>query len=308
VNGWKSIGDLAAGHSAYSAFESSPKLTKLFAKLTAQSLGDDASEEVKAKLAKANEALTAAELREQYSISDLDPLSSLTVSKFASGEAAFAAYVQLFSAMSAGSKFSNVPLKSKPVFKESAEKVGKLDFASVSFELDFDKAADGQNVPEEAKEATKALYKQMLGGDKINLWFAKDGNSLVQVSAKDLASAKSIVSLYSTKAEASRSLNGSESYKVTRSGLPSESTMLMLFDTNSLISWGYNMVKGVQKMFPGGEAMQIPEIKFDKNAPKAFVGMSISLKPEHGSVDLFVPSLTVKEVAKIIKPLMNTGD
>jgi hypothetical protein len=276
------------------------------------STADDSNEDVKAKLEKAAEALQAAGQIDTVSFADLAPISGITMNSYENGEAAFAAQMQMYNCLTETSSFGSTPLKSKPAIKENAEKVGALSFTSVKMKFDFDKAIADQNIPEEAKESMKAVLNKLMGGDGMSMWLARDDKSVLQVTAKDWESAKkqveSYLSLKAGSAKKSDTVGDSAAYKLTRNSLPKDVTFLTLIESNSLLNSIYGYVKEIPKMIPGADALQIPELKIDKNAPKSFFGLSVTLKPEHGGFDLFVPSQTIKTVADVVKPLMNQGD
>ncbi len=52
-----------------------------------------------------------------------------------------------------------------------------------------------------------------------------------------------------------------------------------------------------------GLPIQIPVLKADKTKA-TYVGLAISLQPELGSMELWVPGTTVAEVAKMVEPLL----
>ena len=209
-----------------------------------------------------------------------------------------AAQIKLMQTLTANSVFSNVNLKEKPKVQEKALKAGPYELTKVVTKYDFDKAVAG--FPEEARETAKASMKRALGGDELTTWLgAADGKFLTLIS-KDPAEAKALIEKY---LDASKSVGKDPAFQTTRGQMPAEATWMMLLDGAQTAYGIFGSLKDTAGAVPGFP-LAMPELKAPTGKP-AYIGISLILKPEHGSIDLFIPVKAVDEIRKFLGPIFN---
>ena len=295
----KQLGTLPGGLLMYSASNFDASASKTLSAIMQNALADDEDEEARAGIKAALKEMAANERIVSLSASSSIG-SSLEVSEYKDGPNAVAATLKLFKSISKSGTFGNVPLKKAPVIKENAETLGNFKFNSVSFDYDFDKAVE--MLPEGIRDATRATMVRMVG-DKPTMYFGSSGNTVIQISAKDWASAKASIESY---LKGGNPLDKDEGFLSARKQLPADATMLMMGDSARVIEMLMDLVRDQAANVPGFPGGGIPDLKAPKGKP-AYFGASIALKSEYASFDLFIPVTAVQQVRKMFAPLID-GD
>ena len=295
------LGTLPGGRMSYTALRLDPRASKALSRLISEISFDDENEEAKKALDAAAELLGEAGLEAQYSTSDL-PLAALEIAHFKDPAKAVSANLKILKALTPTSAAQNVPLKEKPEIKENAEAVGdfKLHFAKLS--LDIEKAV--AEVPEQMRDAMKASLERMLGSE-MKMWFGTDGKVFLNVTAKDWNTAKGLIESY---LKGDQPVSKDDSFQLTRKNLPGETTMVALVDTGRLVYELFEMFKEMLQAFPGAfPGGAVPELKKPTGKP-AYLGIALTLKPEYGSFELFVPTTAAQQIRKLLAPLIEKDD
>jgi hypothetical protein len=193
--------------------------------------------------------------------------------------------------------FANVPLKEKPAVTERAESVGGVTLHAARIKFDLDRAVS--ELPEEAREATRASLKRALGGEEIGLWLGTDGKVVLQVTAADWAAAKALGSGYLDRGTA---LEKDEAFRFTRKQLPDEATMLIVLDAARTAHSLFGLAKEGAGAVPG-LPVEPPDLKVPDGKP-SYVGIALVLKPEHGRLEVFVPATAAGPIRKVLAPLL----
>jgi hypothetical protein len=227
------------------------------------------------------------------------PLKGLQIYQYDDPAKAVDATRKLFQAMGPGGGFSTGTLKEKPVVKTKAEKFGDFELHSVQFVWDLDKMAE-QVAAKGGEDAKKQFIETMKGimGEKLTVWFGTDGKSVVQVSAADWASARKLLDEYT---KGGKTAGDAKAFQDARKEMPARTSLLGLFDTVQLGSMITDAIKPLMVNAP------VPPNwpnKPDKGVA-AFVGLSVTLQPQRGSLDTFITAAAAQEFYKAyIKPLL----
>jgi hypothetical protein len=204
----------------------------------------------------------------------------------------------MLKALSKEGSFGGVPLKSKPGIAEKAETVGGFALHRAQLSYDFDKAV--AELPDEQREAAKAVVKRNVGGDQSTIWIGTDGKAVLQLTAKEWADAKALAESYLNK---TAPLEKDPAYQFTRKQLPADATMLVILDTAQTAYSLYGIVRESAAAVPGFPKA-LPEAKAP-GGKTAYIGIAVVLRPGHGGFDLFVPAAAVDPVRKLIEPLLD---
>lgn len=225
------------------------------------------------------------------------PSAGLTVYHFDKPDKAVAAVLKMYRSMDP--KTAN--LKSKPDIKENAEKYGDFKLHSVQVAFDLDKMAEPAAAKggEDAKKATVEALKGIIG-EKKNVWFGSDGKTAVQVSAPDWETARKMLDQYT---KGSGTAGEGNTFRDLRKEMPKQASILVMGDAVHLFKMGLDVVK--PQLPPGvSPPADWPNMK-DKGA-LAYIGLALTLQPNHGGIDLFLTADAVQEFFKVvIKPLVS---
>lgn len=295
----KEIGSLPGGLLTYSASNFDMNLSKTLSTIMKTALADDENEDAKKIIQDALKELS--DNNRAFELTGANIITGgLQVAEYKDSAKAVASELKMYKAMSKTSTMGGLPLKDKPVIKENAETVGELKLHSVNLSFDFDKAV--QEVPEQVKEATRAMLMKT-AGEKSTLWFGSTNNKVIQVHAKDWTEAKDLLSKF---LENKDPLDKDESFQITRKQLPVEATIVVMADSARFIQAMLDMVKEMFEMMPipGLPGGALPMLKAPKGKP-AYFGIAIVLKDEYASFDFFVPVTAVQQVRKMFAPLID---
>jgi len=131
-----------------------------------------------------------------------------------------------------------------------------------------------------------AIMKKLLG-EEVNVWFGTDGKNVVQLSAPNWNAAQGLLDQY---VQGKKTIGNEQAYKDARVQLPKETSFLILTD---IPSFAQNIV--------GSLPLPIPPV----GKPKAsYLGLSVTVQPEQGSFDLWLPGASVQEIYKMAEPFI----
>jgi hypothetical protein len=293
----KELDRLPQGQAYYLGMKTSSALYKGLGGLMFGVVQDPDSKEAKAvgaaldELAKAGPGVRV----DGYSF----PIKGLQVYQYDEPAKAVDAMVKLFGAMGPGGGFSSGVLKEKPVLKTKAQKHGDFELHSVQFVWDFDKMAE-QVAARGGDDAKKQFVEVMKGvmGDKLTVWFGTDGKSVVQVSAADWASARKLLDDY---AKGGKTAGDAKAFQDARKEMPKQASLLGLFDSVQLAG----TITDVMKPFMGNAPLPPNWPNKPEKGTSAFVGLSVTLQPQRGSLDTFITAAAAQEFYKAyIKPFL----
>ena len=125
-------------------------------------------------------------------------------------------------------------------------------------------------------------------------------NSPDIASGKDWESAREHLSNF---IDGKNPVGGKQAFKDSRQRLPGEATVLALVDGPYYIEKMAEFMGPVLKA--QGMPVNIPPMKATKG--KSFFGMAVTLQPERGSYDLWLPASAVIEIRKML-PQLGGGD
>jgi hypothetical protein len=289
------VGTLPAGDMIYAQTEMDENTTKLLGGLANQ-LGGAGGEAMLKTLGDLQAA------GPQGSISAVSfPTAGITVARFRDPARAVAATTKMFQALEADSTFQNLVLKGKPEFRADAEKHRGFTLNHVTVRYDIDKMLEKQVPDENMRAAMKDAMKKLLG-ESVQTWYGTDGKVVVTLTGTDWASARQRLDDYLD----GKSIAKDASYQQVRRELPAEESMIALIDAPRFaVTMGEyitTMLKGMPVPFP------VPTLKPVKPGAPAFIGMTLTLRPEEGSVDLFLPGSSVHAVRKAIEKAISQPD
>jgi hypothetical protein len=186
-------------------------------------------------------------------------------------------------------------LKGKPELKEKAHKFGGFELHSLHAAWDLEKVAErfsgGQALPEDAKSKLVEFSKKLLG-EELNVWYGTDGKVLVQVIAKDWAAAKKMLDAY---VQGKGTAGEQKAFLASRKELPADATMVMLVNFPGYLGMIADAIKAFVPI-----PLPIPDIG---ETQASYLGMSLAIRPERGSVDIYIPGTAVQEVYKAVAPI-----
>jgi hypothetical protein len=282
-----------AGQLGYAGIQLTPDLVEMFLTLV-NAASSDESKSAKATVtalkdmaAAGPEAMTA-----DFGI----PMKGLQVWNYKDPAKASEAALKMVQSLDAGGNFQNMALKEKPKTQADAKTYRDFKLHEASFVWDFEKAA--QAMPQGGKEAAEAMKKML--GESMKCWFGTDGKVFVQVSAADWEAAQKLLDDYLDNKD---TVGQMPPFQEARKRLPAQATAMLLLDLPQYLqvfsTVAAPMLKGQ------GLPIDIPELKAQKG--RGYVGVSMTLEPEMGSSEVWLPAATVREVRKMLKPVLPTG-
>jgi hypothetical protein len=281
--------NLPAGQLAYFSMKSEPAMMEALKPFIAGAYGgQDDNKDVQQGLDLLNQA-GAGVVYASYNI----PVEGLVVSSYKNPQKAMQGQLKLIQAMKAGAGFQMAVLKEKPVVKENAHTYHGFKLTQVTAQLDWEKVAGGAPGAQEMADA----MKKMFGGEEVRSWFGTDGKLFVTVNAKDWNGAKKLLDEYFA---GKNKVGLNPAFEAARKQLPAAATMVGLVD---LPRYAAITTEFIGPMFKAlGAPFEIPTLKVE--AGKTYVGFAVSLRPQHGSFDLWVPATTISEVHKMVQQFM----
>jgi hypothetical protein len=221
------------------------------------------------------------------------PPQGLSISQVKDPAKAVAGNLHLLQQFKEGGTYGSAVLKGKPEVKPNAETVRGFKLNYVHITYDFDKMAE--KLPGGGKEATDAMKAMM--GDGIKMWFGTDGKSYVQITAPSWDAAKRLFEEY---LDGKNAIGKQKPFEESVKQLPTQATLMGLVDVPQYVA---AMSKYMGPLLKGqGLPVEIPPLTATKG--KTYAGMALTLRPEQGSVDIWVPGTTVSEVRKMVEPVL----
>jgi len=290
------IAKLPAGQMMYVGYEMSPDAARTLMGMMQGMAG--AEGDAKKALDAALERLAAAGGRAAFT-SNSYPVSGVTFQQFDQPGKALAATVDMLKAFGEGSGYMGAMLKGKPEVVADAHTFRDIKFTSIALTWDLDKMSE--MIPG-AGEAMKAYYQKLMG-DGIKMWMGADDKRLIQVVAKDWPAAKEKLERFMA---GENTIGALPAFQATRKQMPERASMLAFIDAGPMAYMVAESAVISLRAMPG-LPFNLPEsIKPLKTDP-AFIGSAVSLQPQRGSMDLFIPVTAVQEMRKVIMQLFAGG-
>jgi hypothetical protein len=293
------LGTLPLGQLGYTATNFDTSLSKTLSLLLKESIADDEDPDARKTIEDALKELSENGRAIDLTAGEMIGGVALEISQYKDPAKAVSSQLKMFKAMTKTASFGSVALKNKPEIKEDAESTGGFKFHLVKLTFDFDKAIE--NLPQEIRDATRASMVKMMG-DRSSTWIGTDGKKVIRVSGKNWQVVRPVVEEY---LKGNKTIDKDEAFQATRKNLPAEATLIFVADTARLVEMIMEVVRemtaGIPGAFPGGN---IPPIKAPMAKP-AYLGVALVLKAEYGSIDIYVPTVAVALVRKMIQPLLD---
>ncbi|HEY2911580.1 MAG TPA: hypothetical protein VGI99_15115 [Gemmataceae bacterium] len=289
------LAKLPRGQGSYSGSHLGKKFADLFKKFSQEFAAADDDEKGAERIAKLQTELAAAGREGEYSAAT-PPQQSITLAMYKEPGRAATALVNLYEAMPAGGKISSIALKKKPEITDKAATYREFTFSEIK--LNFDFAAAVEALPEAAREAALNQFKRLMK-EKTTLWIGTDGKVVVQLMAADWAAAKKLLAEALDPKEA---VGQDKGFELARKNLPKELSVVMMLETGTIVTMMVNQVKAMSQFVPGGAFPQIGSVKPVKGEP-TYLAMSLSLKPQVATADLFFAGTAMNVMTRMIAPL-----
>jgi hypothetical protein len=233
------------------------------------------------------------------------PMQGIQVSHYADPAKAVVAQLKLFAELASGTAYSSGLLKEKPKVTPKAEKYGDFEFTSVELRWDAEKMAQGAGgpapLPDEAKKQIATAIKKVLGESQTS-WIGTDGKVVLQVTAKDWATAKKLLDNHAKGTDTAAKV---AAFRDVRGQLPAEANIIALADVVRYIGLMLETAKPIiENMLP--LPVKLPTMP--ANLPITYCGAAVTLKADRASVDAFISVGTVHEFYKAyVLPLFGAG-
>lgn len=295
LSAFKSLDAMPSGQMVYTGMESSKAMMSALGGLAFGMMVDPESKEGKAAMDALAELVKAAPGTRLDAVNL--PLQSIQVAHYGEPAKAMEAQIQLIQSLAAGANYSAGQLKEKPKVTPKAQKYGDFEFTSVELKWDLDKMVEAIKVPlsDDAKKQLGEAFKKMLGEGQTT-WIGTDGKVVLQVSAKDWATAKKYLKEH---AKGTDKVGAQPAYRDVRKQLPEESSMLAVVDLVRYVEVVLSITRPVmESMMP----LKIPSAPADL-AP-TYCGGAVTMKADRAAVDVFISAATVHQIYKFyIQPL-----
>lgn len=293
------LAKLPRGQMVYTASKLGRKLAEAMRSMSGEFAAGEDDEKTAETLAK-----LAADLADAGPGADLDaaslPAGGLKVTAYADPARAVAALTKTFQALPAGAAVTNVRLKDRP--KVTADAVTHRGFKLTEVRLAFDFEATVKDIPEQMKEMTLASMKRMVQ-EKTALWLGTDGKQVVVVRAADAKAAQKLLDEY---LDGKQTVGADAAFQATRKNLPAEATTVSLTDAGKFLEMMSDYLKTMGDTLPG-LPVQLPKLKPVKGET-AYLGVALTLKPQSGQVDFFLPGAAVGIGRKALGSLFTPVD
>lgn len=282
------LGKLPAGQMMYSAAQFDADSMKSMVGMMLGTPGDGDSSKHKAAV----EKLFAAGMGGSFGTVNF-PASGLTVQRFSDPVKGAQAMTNMMESFNDGGSFGGQPLKSRPVVKADAESHKGFKFTHIKLQLDFDKIAE--QIPGGGGDGFKVAMKKLVP-ETMNIWQGTDGKQFVQITANDWPAAKKMLDAF---LDGSAPLGSDAAFQATRKQLPAKTSMLMLMDSGPTITAMGDYTLSLLKVMP----LPIPPLPDNMKQVKtktAFLGTAVTLEPEQGSFEIYIPAAGVAEIKKVV--------
>ncbi len=223
------------------------------------------------------------------------PDASLTVAKYAEPKKAVDALINCYAAMSAGGRIQSAVLKDAPKVTKDARKHAGFTFTEMQLAFDFE--ATVKDLPEGLKETTLGQLKRTVS-EKMTLWLGTDGKTVIQVTAKDWATATGLIDGFS---ESKKSVGDTAGFALTRKNLPADANLLLMVETGYTLTTLIDALRAMQDVVPGFPKIgNVTPLKGDPT----FIGVAVTLKGDTATLNLFVPCAAIGAGRKIVAGLL----
>jgi hypothetical protein len=267
----------------YSAVHFGPELSKLYQRLLAALPADENKECQEAK-----EELSQASPKSVLMAFNLSQ-DTLQVWHYQDPAKAAAAQLKIWQALTAGGRFQNAVLKEKPDIKVDAENHAGFKLNSVSVKWDLEKMAENNPAGPNVAEAMKKMM-----GEGLRLWFGTNGQVLIQVTAANWDAARQHLDEY---LEGKDQVGNVAPFQETWKRLPGAATVVALIDGPLYVQ---KLAEFIGPVAQG--KLNVPPLQAARG--KAYFGTSITLAPERGSLDFWLPATAVVEIRKTLQPVL----
>ncbi len=290
------MGDLPNGLMTYTGSHVGPEMLKLLGPMMFGTSGGQGENRKQGEAAL--EELIAAGPTGAFSAANLPP-AGINVQTCKDPAKAAAAQLKLMRSLSEGGTFQNAYLKGKPEIKENAQDYKGYKLHSARMTWDLDKFAE--MIPGGGEAAKGAIKKLM--GEGLTIWFGTDGKQMVSLSAQDWDAAKKLLDAYASGQD---KVGQTQAFQATRRQLPADATMLFMADAGKLTYVMGDYMLSLFKAMPG-LPFNLPEGMKPVKTDTSYLGGAVTLRPEHGSFDFFLPVTGVQAMRKVIQPLFLGG-
>ena len=294
------LGMLPKGFANYSSWAFGSPIAKPIAKIVREITAGDGDEAGHAKLEAWSELAAGSTLTASGSNFDR---AGVTLIQNPNAEKTVAAMVAAYQSLGEGAVFQNIPVKGQPVVAERDQTHRDIAFHKIAIKVDFEEAA--KKMPEEGREAALKAFKEFMP-ETTTFWVGAKENQIVQVSAKDWASAQSFLDGAFDKKSPSAN---DPAVKRTREALPADVSFLTMLDATRTINYmgGYfgSIMGSMPGVLFGGEAM--PKLATVKADP-CYVGLTLTLKGDSFALTAFAPTQAASLVREAIEPLLGKDE
>jgi hypothetical protein len=295
LSAFKGLDAMPAGQMVYSGLQTSKSVMTTLGGMAFGMAVDTNSAEGKAVLAALDE-LVKADPRTRLDAFGF-PLQSVQVAHYGDPRKAMEAQLKLVETLTSGATFAGGKLKEKPKVTPKAERFGDIEFTSLELKWDVEKmfANEDVPVPAETKKQLAETAKKLFGEGQTT-WIGTDGKVVLQVAAKDWATAKKLLEEH---AKGANGVGAQAAFRDVRKELPAEASMVALVDLVRYVGIILEFARPIlEAMLP-----KVPTAPADL-AP-TYSGGAVTLKPDRASLDVFISAGTVHEIFKIyVQPLL----
>lgn len=294
------LGDLPKGFTNYTAWAFGPQMAKPFAKIAREIAAGDGDEAGQAKLDAWSELAAGSTLTTSGTNFDR---SGVVITQNPSADKTVGAMVAAYQSIREGAVYQNLPIKGKPAVAERDQTHREITFHKVAIKVDYEEAA--KKLPEEGREAAMKAFKEFMP-ETTSFWVGAKENRIIQVTAKDWATAKTY--LDETFDKKLPSMNDA-SIRQTREALPADVSFLTMLDVTRTINFvgGYlgPLLGNMPGFATGGEGR--PKLATVK-ADSCYVGLTLTLKGDSFAVTVFAPTKAASLVREAVEPLLGPDE
>jgi hypothetical protein len=224
------------------------------------------------------------------------PAGGLTAVRYQDPAKASALTLKLYQSIQKDGSLGGMPIKGTPEIQENAEKIGGFALHRAKFVFDFDRLFE--KAPEEARGPIKQMMQKMMGTQQQS-WFGTDGKLFIDVAAKGWNAAKAMLEDFA----GGKGVVSAPGFVATRQRLPARAGMIGLIDGAHYAQTMYDSISVTMRQF-GNEPpkMNPPE------GPAQFLGYALTMEPRNVGIELWFPADGVKQVLKMLAPLLKGLD
>ena len=286
---FRDLARMPAGQAFYSARQAGPVLAKLLGPLEYRLAIDPDLDGAKA----AGEAL--ARRKEAGPRSHVQavalPAGGAEIWEYDDPQKAVAAQAALLQSLGAGDWFLYGLLKGKPEVRTKVVRYHDMDMSYARLTFDWDRML--ADVPQPAHRLMAGGLRKLVG-DGVGVWFGTDGRRLVEATGQDWFAAKRLLDPYFTSDGV---VGRDDAFAAVRRELPAEASAVVMIDAVQCAGALMDFLRPLNDA-PGGQGPKLPAIK----GKPAFVGASLTLRPDRVEGDLFVSADAVQQLYKPLGP------